>query len=129
MDIYFTDREADIMQLLWRLGPSTVTEVRAGLHDELAYTTVLTMLRTLEQKAYVGHEEEGRTHRYFAKVAQQEARKSALSHLAGKLFEGSSELLLTHLVTDQLNAEQVARLRRLLNDNAGLDEKTGKGNS
>jgi BlaI family penicillinase repressor len=48
MEICFTDREADIMAVLWRRGPSTVAEVRAELHDELAYTTVLTMLRTLQ---------------------------------------------------------------------------------
>ena len=119
MDIHFTDREADIMQVLWRCGPSTVAEVRAGLADELAYTTVLTMLRTLEQKEYVAHEEEGRTHRYYAVVGQQAARKSALRHLTGKLFEGSSELLLTQLVSDQkLSREQIGRLRAMLEDKA-----------
>jgi predicted transcriptional regulator len=117
MDIFFTDREADVMQVLWRRGPSTVAEVREGLADELAYTTVLTMLRTLEQKGYVAHEEEGRTHRYYALVDQQAARKSALRHLAGKLFEGSSELLLTQLVSDQkLSKGQIERLRKLLEE-------------
>jgi predicted transcriptional regulator len=74
--------------------------VRARLSDELAYTTVLTILRTLEAKGYVGHKEEGRVHRYFAAVQQQAARKSALRHLTGKLFKGSSELLFAHLVLD-----------------------------
>lgn len=115
MDIYFTDREADIMQVLWRRGASTVAEVREGLDDDLAYTTVQTILRTLEQKQYVGHEEEGRTHRYFARVEQQAARKSALQHLLGKLFDGSSELLLTQIVADQkLDREQLERIRKLL---------------
>lgn len=124
MDIYFTDREADIMQVLWRRGPSTVAEVREELADELAYTTVLTMLRTLEQKEYVAHEGEGRTHRYRALVEQQAARKSAVRHLAGKLFEGSSELLLTQLVSDQkLSKDQISRLRKL------LDEKSRSGRS
>jgi predicted transcriptional regulator len=110
-----TDREADVMQLLWDHGPSVVTEVRARLRDELAYTTVLTILRTLEAKGYVGHTEEGRGHRYFAAVKQQAARKSALRHLTGKLFKGSSELLFTHLVSDQkLSPEQIQRMRRLL---------------
>ena len=117
MDIAFTDRETDIMQVLWRRGPSTVAEVREGLSDELAYTTVLTILRTLEQKGYVGHEEEGRTHRYYALVEQQAARKSALKHLTGKLFNGSAELLLTHLVSEQrLSNEQISRIRKLLDD-------------
>lgn len=119
MEISFTDREADIMSVLWRRGPSTVAEVREELHDELAYTTVLTMLRTLQSKGYVGYEEEGRTHRYFAAVEQQDARRSALRHLAEKLFDGSPELLLTHLVSAQkLDRKQLERIRNLLDDKA-----------
>ena len=115
MDILLTDREADVMQVLWEHGPSVVAEVRAHLSDNLAYTTVLTILRTLESKGYVGHEEEGRGHRYFAAVQQQAARKSAVRHLLGKLFEGSSELLLAHLVSDRkLTPEQLERLRKIL---------------
>jgi predicted transcriptional regulator len=75
--------------------------VKEKLHDELASTTVLTILRTLDTKGYVGHEEEGRVHRYYAAVKETAARKSALRHLTGKLFKGSSELLFTHLVSDQ----------------------------
>jgi len=117
MDIALTDREADVMQLLWDYGPSVVTEVRSRLSDELAYTTVLTILRTLEAKGYVRHKEEGRVHRYFAAVQQQAARKSALRHLTGKLFKGSSELLFAHLVSDRkLTAEQIERMRKLLDD-------------
>lgn len=114
-DIYLTDREADVMQVLWEHGPSVVNEVKDKLRDELAYTTVLTILRTLEQKGYVKHEEEGRVHRYAAAVKENAARKSALQHLTGKLFKGSSELLFTHLVADQkLSADQIKRMRELL---------------
>ena len=115
MNISLTDREADIMQVLWEKGPSVVAEVRDCLEDPLAYTTVLTVLRTLEIKGYVGHKAEGRVHRYFAAVQQQAARRSALRHLTGKLFAGSAELLFTQLVSDQkLTAEQISRMRRLL---------------
>lgn len=115
MAISLTDREADLMQVLWDHGPSLVAEVRERLADPLAYTTVLTVLRILEAKGYVGHTEEGRVHRYYATVEQQTARKSALRHLADKLFGGSSELLMTHLVSDdKLTAAQVQRLRRIL---------------
>jgi len=115
MDVLLTDREADVMQILWDHGPSTVTEVREHLTDELAYTTVLTILRVLETKGYVSHQEEGRVHRYLASVQQQAARKSALRHLTTKMFKGSSELLFTHLVSDQkLSPEQIRRLRKLL---------------
>jgi predicted transcriptional regulator len=117
MDIALTDREADVMQVLWEYGPSVVAEVRERLSDDLAYTTVLTILRTLEVKGYVRHREEGRVHRYFAAVQQQAARKSALRHLTGKLFKGSSELLFAHLVADRkLTAEQIQRMRKLLED-------------
>jgi predicted transcriptional regulator len=116
-EIHLTDREADVMQVLWDHGPSVVNEVKERLSDELAYTTVLTILRTLEQKGYVRHEEEGRVHRYCAAVKETAARKSALRHLTGKLFKGSTELLFTHLVADQkLSSDQVRRMRELLSE-------------
>lgn len=131
MDIQFTDREADIMQVLWDRGPSLVAEVRANLQDELAYTTVLTILRTLEAKGHVGHEEEGRGHRYFARVKQKAAQASALRHITAKLFKGSTELLLTRLVSDEkLGPEALARMRRLLDDHGGdtrSDDDEGEG--
>lgn len=115
MKISLTDREADVMQALWDHGPSLVAEVRERLSDELAYTTVLTVLRTLEGKGYVGHEEEGRGHRYFASIKQQAARKNAVQHLTEKLFKGSTELLFSHLVSEQkLSSEQIRRMQQLL---------------
>jgi len=122
MDVQFTDREVDVMQVLWERGPSVVAEVRAELKDELAYTTVLTILRTLEAKGYVGHEEEGRGHRYFATVKQQAAQQSALRHITRKLFKGSAELLFTQLVSDRgLSAEAVERMRDLLARHGAAD--------
>jgi predicted transcriptional regulator len=122
MDISLTNREADVMRVLWEHGPSVVAEVRERLRDELAYTTVLTILRTLETKGYVAHQEEGRVHRYFAAVKEQAAQRSALRHLTHKLFNGSAELLFTHLVSDQkLTPEQIRRMRKL------LAEKSDKG--
>lgn len=117
MSVTLSNREAEIMAVLWEQGPSTVTEVKQKLSDELAYTTVLTMLRNLEAKAYVGHEAEGRAHRYFPRIKQQAARKSAIRHLAGKLFEGSADLLLTQLVSDRrLSEDQVRRIRDILDE-------------
>ncbi len=117
MDISLTDREADVMEILWERGPSVVSEVRAGLTDDLAYTTVLTILRTLESKSYVTHVEEGRGHRYTAAVQQQAARKSALRHLTSKLFGGSTELLFAQLVADKkLTPNEIRRMRDLLKE-------------
>ena len=123
MDIQFTDREIDVMEVLWERGPSLVAEVRAALRDELAYTTVLTILRTLGGKGYVSHEQEGRGHRYFATVKQRAAQTSALRHLTRKLFKGSAELLFIHLVSNQkLSAKQIRNMRELLESKSDTGE-------
>jgi len=117
VQISFTDRELDVMAVLWEHGPSTVAEVRERLADDLAYTTVLTILRTLEEKGHVGHEEEGRAYRYHSLVARDEAGTSALRRLVGTVFGGSSELLLTNLVSDRrLDRAELERMRRLLDE-------------
>jgi len=113
--ISFTARELDVMSVLWDRGSATVAEVRERLADELAYTTVLTVLRTLEQKGHVGHSGEGRAHRYRPLVKREAAGRNALRRLVDKVFRGSPELLMTQLVSDkQLNDEDLRRLRRLL---------------
>src|SRR4051812_10273211 len=95
----FTDRELDVMSVLWALGSGTVTEVRDRLDDDLPYTTVLTVLRTLEAKGFVRHEEEGRAHRYHPTVARQDAGASGMRRLVDKVFAGSAEALLAQLVS------------------------------
>jgi BlaI family transcriptional regulator, penicillinase repressor len=113
--IVLADREAELMEVLWDHGPSTVAEVRNKLKVRLAYNTVLSFLRTLESKGYVGHQEEGRAHRYLARVAREAARHSALRQLSAKLFKGSVELLMTSVVSDRkLSDEEVQRIRELL---------------
>ena len=115
MEISFTERELDIMSALWELGAGTVAEVREVLVDDLAYTTVLTMLRVLEEKGYVGHSEEGRAHRYHPLVGREAAGESAVRRLTRRLFRGSPELLLTHLVSDrELTEEELKRMRAML---------------
>jgi predicted transcriptional regulator len=115
MDIVLADREAELMQVLWDFGPSTVAEVRDRIHDDLAYTTVLSMLRTLEAKGYVTHDAEGKAHRYSAAIDRDAARRSALRALTDKFFKGSTATLLTHFVAEEkLSDADVARLRSLL---------------
>ena len=111
----FTDRELDVMAVLWDHGPATVPEVLEQLSDDLAYTTVQTVLRTLESKGHVAHEEEGRFHRYRALVDRREAEASALNRILNRVFRGSPELLLSQLVSQrELSEEQISRMRRLL---------------
>lgn len=112
----FTDRELDVMSVLWDLGSATVAEVRDRLRDDLAYTTVLTVLQTMEEKGHVRHVEEGKAYRYTPSVNRQAAAQSALRKLTDKMFVGSPELLLTHLVSDRrLTEDDLRRMRELLN--------------
>lgn len=117
MSLRLSDRELDVMAVLWTRGSGTVTEVRVALADALAYTTVLTVLRTLEEKGFVGHEEEGKAHRYLPLVARERAGRSALSRMVEKLFDGSPELLLTQLVSDRkLSPPEIRRLKKILDE-------------
>ena len=119
-EISFTERELDVMAVLWELGSGTVAEVRDRMPDDLAYTTVLTILRTLEDKGHVRHEGEGKAHRYYPTVARDRAGKSAVARIVDKMFGGSPELLLTQLVGDRkLKDAELRRLRKLLDDRLG----------
>lgn len=103
------------MVVLWDRGSATVAEVRERLPDDLAYTTVLTVLRTLEEKGHVGHREEGKAHRYFPLVERRIAARSALGRLLDTVFNGSPELLLAQLVSDRdLSDDELKRLRKLM---------------
>ncbi|MGH7477097.1 MAG: BlaI/MecI/CopY family transcriptional regulator [Longimicrobiales bacterium] len=124
MEIAFTERELDVMAVLWELGEATVAEVQERLPDALAYTTVLTVLRTLEEKGHVGHREVGRAYRYTPRVGREAAGRSALKRLVGTIFGGSPELLLTQLVSDRrLTDAQLERLRMLLDERLGKEEE------
>jgi predicted transcriptional regulator len=115
VEISFTERELDVMGVLWDQGGGTVAEVRERLADDLAYTTVLTVLRTLEEKGYVGHVEAGKAHRFHPLVERQAAGSSVLRRMMRKLFKDSPELLLTHLVSDRrLSEDELRRMRALL---------------
>jgi len=110
-----TPRELDVMSILWREGSGTVAEVRERLAEELAYTTVLWALQTLEEKGYVRHEREGRAYRYYPVMQSEEAGGHALSRIVDKVFHGSAELLLARLVAErELSADEVRRMRDLL---------------
>src|SRR3954465_4829551 len=100
VEIALTERELDVMGVLWERGDATVAEVRDQLADELAYTTVLTVLRTLEEKGHVGHTEGGKAPRFHPLVARDQAGSSVLRRITRKLFRDSPELLLTQLVSD-----------------------------
>lgn len=110
-----TRREMDVMAVLWDRGSATVAEVRDRLDDDLAYNTVLTILRILERKGLAGRRKDGRAHRYRPLLGRAEAGRSVLERLRDKVFRGSAELLMTQLVTEEeLSPDAVRRLRGLL---------------
>jgi predicted transcriptional regulator len=120
MSVSFTDRELDLMAVLWDSGPSTAAEVRetlAGRGVDLAYNTVLTLLRILEGKGHVDHQEEGRAHRFRAAVRRKEAGASALTRTLDRMFGGSAEALVAQLVQQpDLTRKDLKRLRRVIKE-------------
>jgi predicted transcriptional regulator len=111
------DRELEVMTWLWANGSGTVAEVKDGLDDPLAYTTVLTILRNLEAKGFLRRQDEGRAHRYFPRVQQKAARRRALRRLIDTLFLGSPEALLAHLVDEHdLSPTELRRVAKRLSD-------------
>lgn len=116
-EITFTPRELDVMSILWRSRSGTVNEVRDALGEELAYTSVLSVLQTLEEKGYVRHESEGRAYRYHPTVAPEKAGHSALARIREAVYQGSAELMFAQLVSDRkLKREELERMRCLLAD-------------
>jgi BlaI family penicillinase repressor len=122
-DAQLGDRELEVMTWLWANGSGTVGEVKDGLGDPLAYTTVLTILRNLESKGFLRRQDEGRAHRYFPRVQQKAARRRALRRLIDTLFLGSPEALLAHLVDEHdLTPDELRRVAKRVADQS---KKTG----
>jgi BlaI family transcriptional regulator, penicillinase repressor len=114
-NISFTPRELDVMSILWRSGSGTVAEVREALGEDLAYTSVLSVLQTLEEKGYARHEAEGRAYRYHPTVAPEAAGSSALGRIRDAIYQGSAESMFAQLVSDRgLDRADLERMRRLL---------------
>jgi BlaI family transcriptional regulator, penicillinase repressor len=114
-DIYFPPRELAVMSILWRLGSASVSEVRDALEEDLAYTSVLSALQTLEEKGFVHHEPEGRAYRYFPSVAAERAGGSALARVRDAIFQGSAERMFAQMVSDKkLSRKELERMRELI---------------
>jgi BlaI family penicillinase repressor len=114
--LHLTQRELDIMSVLWEIGEGTVNEIREKVDPNLAYTTVSSMIRLLEMKAYVSHRRGvGKTHIYFPAIDSETAGESALGRVLDKIYGGSPIRLLAHLVEkNRLSEKELARMRELL---------------
>lgn len=119
-ELHLTQRELDVMSVLWDLGEATATEVRERVDPDLAYTSISTVLRLLELKRFVGHRRgEGKTHVYFPVIDQQTVGESTLARILEKLYGGSPIKLLAHLVERQrISKKDLARMRELLGSRA-----------
>jgi predicted transcriptional regulator len=115
-DLHLTRRELDIMGALWDRGEATVAEVRDKIDPDLSYTSISSMIRTLELKGYVSHRRgEGKTHVYFPVIDAETAGESALKRVLDKIYGGSPIKLLAHLVDQKrLSEKELARMRELL---------------
>ena len=115
-DLHLTQRELDIMSVLWDRGEATVTEVRDRIDPDLAYTSISSMIRTLEIKGYVSHRRgDGKTHVYFPAIEREAAGESVLGRVLDKIYGGSPIKLLAHLVEQhRLSDKELARMRDLL---------------
>jgi predicted transcriptional regulator len=120
-----TEAELRLMKILWRRGESAVTDLVAALPEgeALAYNSVLTTIRILEQKGYVEHRQEGRAFVYRPCIAEQEASRTEVRHMLNRFFGDSRErLLLSLLGDDEITAEELERLREAIRS-AAPDEK------
>lgn len=115
-DLHLTQRELDIMSVLWELGEATVSEVRDRVDPSLAYTSISSMIRMLEIKGYVSHRRgEGKTHVYFPVIDAETAGETVLGRVLDKIYGGSPIKLLAHLVEQhRLSEKDLARMRELL---------------
>jgi predicted transcriptional regulator len=114
-----TESELRLMNVLWDRGPSTVKDVLDALPADppLAYNTVLTTLRILEEKGYLDHEKDGRAFLYKPRVPREQARQSALRHVLSRFFENSAEQLVSNLLqSEKLTPAEIKRLRKLVEE-------------
>ena len=125
--ITLTEAELRLMKMLWARGESTVSELVEAIPEgeALAYTSVLTTVRVLEQKGYVRHRQEGRAFLYMPCVAEQEASRSEVRHMMQRFFGNSRErLLLSLLGDDEVTPEELQRLREAIA--AAADDRVGE---
>ena len=111
-----TDAEARVMAVLWKRQTATVAEVVSALKKRpVTYSTVQTILRILETKGYVTHDKVERAFVYRAVVDQAQARRRALRHLVGRLFDGSPTLLVSNVLEDEtIDRAELKRLKQLI---------------
>jgi BlaI family transcriptional regulator, penicillinase repressor len=125
----FTDKELEIMRVVWELGEATAKEIQAALADERHYNSVLTIIRVLERKGHLTHRAEGKAHIYRARDRQERAQRRVLSHLIEQVFGGSATAMVLHLVeTGDLTEADLREVRaKMAAHMAPKQGRQGKG--
>ena len=112
-------RERQIMDSVYRRGKATAAEVMADLPEAPSYSAVRTMLRLLEEKGHLQHEQDGPRYVYLPTVARENARVDALKHLVSTFFNGSAEQAMAALLEisdSNLSDDQLSRLQQMIED-------------
>ena len=120
-----TEAELKIMDVVWRLGEATVADVVTSQNETppLAYNTILTTMRILEQKGYLDRDKAGRAHVYRSAITRQEARSRAVKQVVKSFFENSPELLMLNILKDEsLTPAERKRLKAMM-DEAGESQQ------
>jgi predicted transcriptional regulator len=115
--ITLTEAELRLMKMLWQRGESAVGDLVAAMPEgsALAYNSVLTTIRILEQKGYVHHRQEGRAFLYSPSIAEHEASKTEVRHIMQRFFGNSRErLLLSLLGDDEITPDELRRLKHAI---------------
>ncbi len=117
--------EMQIMNVVWELGDATVHDVKDALTKGKtpAYSTILTMMRKLEQKGYLDHTVRERTYVYRATIGQQDTRSDLLGDLVARLFDGSPALLVNSLLDQKgISEEEVQQIKALIRERSDHDD-------
>jgi predicted transcriptional regulator len=124
-----TEAELRLMEVLWQKGSATVQQVLDALPEKpaLAYNSVLTTIRVLENKGYVEHTKDGRAHVYVPTMERQEASRSEIRHLVTRFFKDSHELLVLNILEDRgIDTNEIRRLRQLLQQREASEVATSE---
>jgi predicted transcriptional regulator len=129
-----TDRELDALKILWRQGPASVNEICDAMREQgndLAYTTVLSLLQVMEQKGLVGHKQTGKAYSYFALVERDSTFRALTGGFLRKVFDGALDEYLVHALSSKTPTnEELDRLARAIAEakkrRSGPESKGGK---
>ena len=119
-----TQKEEEIMNVFWEKGPMFIKELKEQYADQqLHYNTLSTIVRGLEEKGFIAHEQFGNTYRYFAAISNEAYRKKTLGTVVKKYFDNSYKNVVSHFVRDEnLSLEQLKQIIKEIEDDNSTTE-------